>query len=429
MSRAASPFSPKTVLAVLVVGAAAFLLFLYAIGAGWDGTRDRNGGAHAGGNGLNGFAGLAELLEKQGYDVALSRSEARVDDEALLVLTPPHEADGDAIAEIIETRRYLGPTLLILPKWMAIPAGAMPGTQAPEGWVLLGGAVAPDWLDSVPGLEDEEAEVVRSKEWHGFEHSGSMPDEKNVLALSRNQLIPLVIDENGDTLAGYVDDGGHYPVLAEEAGVPPADPEDVNTDSDIWPVVVVVDPDLMDNYALADQDRADLALHIIDAALEDYDMPVVFDLTQAGLVRSENLLTLAFEPPFLAATLCLLLAALVIGWRAFRRFGPPVAEAPALAMGKQQLARNGGGLVERAKRLHLLGPPYAALVGARLAEALAIRDTDPEAREQAVARVLAARGVAPDYLERADALRRARHPAELLRAARALRTIERTVTP
>ena len=98
-------------------------------------------------------------------------------------------------------------------------------------------------------------------------------------------------------------------------------------------------------------------------------------------------------------------------------------------MGKRQLARNGGGLVARARRLHLLGPPYAALVAARIAAALGIRDADPEARDAAIARTLAARGLAGDYLERADALRRARHPAELLRAARALRTIERTVAP
>ena len=96
-------------------------------------------------------------------------------------------------------------------------------------------------------------------------------------------------------------------------------------------------------------------------------------------------------------------------------------------MGKRQLARNGGGLVARAKRLHLLGPPYAALVAQRLASALGVREADPDAREAAIARTLASRGLAADYVERADALRRARHPAELLRAASAMRIIERTV--
>src|SRR5690606_35338854 len=160
---------------------------------------------------------------------------------------------------------------------------------------------------------------------------------------------------------------------------------------------------------------------------EGEDLPITFDLTLAGLGRSENLLTLAFRPPFLAATLCLLLAALVIAWRAFRRFGPPVAEGPVVAMGKRQLATNGAGLIERAKRLHLLGPPYAALVTGRIAATLGVREADAVARDAAVGHALSARGLADDFAERVEALRRARHPAELLRAAGELRTIERTL--
>ena len=131
MTRSASPFSPRAVLAVLLVGAGAFLLLLYAIGAGWDGSgSERNGGAHAGGTGLNGFAGLARLLDEQGYDVQLSRSEARLNEEGLLVLTPQLDADGEGIAQTIASRRYIGPTLLILPKWIAFPADMVPDVEA-----------------------------------------------------------------------------------------------------------------------------------------------------------------------------------------------------------------------------------------------------------------------------------------------------------
>ena len=98
MSRGVSPFSPRTILAMLVVGGGAFLLLLYAIGAGWDVGSDRNGGAHAAANGLNGFAGLARLLKAQGHEVQLSRSEARLEDPGLLVLTPQLDADGERIA-------------------------------------------------------------------------------------------------------------------------------------------------------------------------------------------------------------------------------------------------------------------------------------------------------------------------------------------
>jgi hypothetical protein len=434
VSRGASPFAPRTILAVLVVGAGAFLLLLYAIGAGLDMDSDRNGGAHAAANGLNGFAGLAHLLKAQGHEVSLSRSEARLQDPALLVLTPQLDADGERLSEIIEERRFLGPTLVILPKWFAVDASRTRATEAPAGWVVLGSAVAPRWLNDIEWLKDAKAEIAGRKRWDGLGLSGALPAPGTVLAFDSaslkvndwSSLLPLVSDEDGDLLVGYFNDDGSYPALDDAAGFDPPD----DADGTLWPVVVVAEPDLLNNYGLGDLERARLAHALIDATVDDdTDMPVVFDLTLAGLGRSQNLLTLAFTPPFLAATLCLLLAALVIAWRGFRRFGPPVAEAPTLAKGKRQLARNGAALVERARRLHLLGPPYAALVGARIAEALAIREPDSEAREAAIARVLAARGLAPDYAERAEALRRARHSAELLRAAGALKTIERTLAP
>jgi hypothetical protein len=436
VSRAASAFSPRTILAVLVVGGGAFLLFLYAIGAGWDGSDDRNGGAHAAANGLNGFAGLAQLLEAQGHEVSLSRSEARLQDEALLVLTPQVFADGERVAEVISARRYFGPTLVILPKWMAGRPPQNDKVKARDGWVALSGTVQPDWLDQIGGLEGTETKLVARSRWWGIGLEGPFPEPKEVLTMWGGSLVPLVRDEASDVLVGYIDDGA-YPVLAELADAPAPTPatddyddyDDYEPDADLWPVVIVAEPDLMNNYGMADRSRAELAHAIIDATLEDYDLPVVFDLTLAGLGRSENLLTLVFTPPFVAATLSLLLAAMVIAWRAFRRFGPPVAEAPALAKGKRQLARNGAALVERARRLHLLGPPYAALVAARIAEALGVREHDPHAREAAVARLLAARGLADDYAERAAALHRARHANELLRAAGALRTIERKLAP
>lgn len=425
MRTGASPFAPRTMLTVLGIGAAALVLFLYAVGAGWDGRRDRNAGAHAAANGLNGFAGLVRLLEAQGQPVSLSRSEARLDEPGLLVLTPQVFADAADVDDLIRARRYAGPTLVILPKWFAVPADDNPDIEAPNGWVMLGGATAPEWIGEMAGLTGTQANIVPRTRWQGMGRRGTLPDP-NVVALSATMLAPLIRDEQERVLAGFVFDGGTYPVLSEAAGRQPKESE--GADEDLWPVVVVAEPDLMNNYGLADPVRARAALALVQAAREGDEGPIVFDLTAAGLARSENLLTLAFTPPFVAATVCLLFAAAVIAWRGFRRFGPPVAEAPALAMGKRQLARNGAALVERARRLHLLGPPYAALVTARIADALAIREADREAREQVVSSVLAARGLAADYSDRANALRRARRPAELLRAAGALRAIERTVT-
>ena len=433
MSRAGATFRPATLIAMLAVGALAFLLLLYALGQGWTGDDGRNGGAHAASNSLNGFSGIAQLLERRGYDVSLSRSQARLDEEVLLVLTPGQFADADEISALLEDRQYAGPTLLILPKWFAAPVPDDPRIEAEEGWVVLGDTWSPDWLVQTEQFAKAGLATGSTRGWQGMGLSGRLPDPAKVQAIGQRQaemLYPMVRDSEGDLLAGYLNAGGYFPDLADASNVRFSNAQEEEQDDSIWPVVVVIEPDLMNNYGMADQERARLAVALVKATFDGSDnLPIVFDLTLPGLGNSANLLTLAFRPPFLAATLCLLLAALVIAWRAFRRFGPPVAEAPALARGKTQLARNGAGLIERAKRWHLLGTPYAAMVASRIARALGIRESDPEAREAAIDAAMQAHEIdARPFSASAQALREARHPNDILHAASALRTIERKLT-
>jgi len=180
----------------------------------------------------------------------------------------------------------------------------------------------------------------------------------------------------------------------------------------------------MNNYGLADRDRATAALAVIDDLTYDEDTQVIFDVTLNGLGGSENLLTLAFRPPFLAATLCLIMAMLIIGWRAFNRFGPATEQAQTIAFGKRRLVTNGAGLILRARRLGLLAEPYIALTSRRVAKRLGI----PRADIETVSETLAAR--LPDQeplLNRANTLRNARKPKEILRAAGALKELERKI--
>lgn len=235
-------------------------------------------------------------------------------------------------------------------------------------------------------------------------------------------LAPLVKGPGEETLAGFIDDGDSYPLLEEAAGFVP----DENAEVDRWAVVFVIEPDLMNNYGMADSQRAELAHALVDLAMENEDLPVVFDLTLNGLGAAQNLLTLAFTPPFLAATLCLILALLVIGWRAFRRFGPPVADARGIAFGKTRLVRNSAAFIQRSRRLHLLTGPYADMLRERIVRALALRKHDDD---EALDAVVARRhpglpGVSQSIAE----LRAARTPQEILRAAAALKSIERTIS-
>ena len=440
-------FRPGVVAALLLVGAAAFILLLLALGKGWTGDNTRNGGEHASSNALNGFSGLARLLEADGYVVELSRNPGAFEEYGLLILTPPHFANGNDIAEAIKDHRDYGPTLLILPKWNAnlVPDNA-PGKlrgKVKQGWVTLGEASQPYWFHGmdwegeledneggmaiqVPVAPDAEGDKKQTKKekthnrlievaigetnaWNFETTSGKLarPDVSQALLRKGEQTFyPVIVDSEGDMLLAEWDGGDASDYL--------------------YPVYVAFEPDLFNNYGLADFPRAQLAFDVIAELDDNENLPILFDLTFPGLGSSENLLTLAFEPPFLAATLSLILVAILIAWRGLRRFGPPRAEAPAMARGKRQLARNGAALIARLKRWHLLSAPYALSVAARIATALGIRDGNREAREAAIDRALERRGYnGTGFAETAHSLRQAQAPRDIIRAARALKSLER----
>ena len=97
------------------------------------------------------------------------------------------------------------------------------------------------------------------------------------------------------------------------------------------------------------------ALMFVDALRSDENDSVAFDAVLAGLGDTRNLLQLMFEPPFLAFTLALIAAAILVGLHALGRFGPPAIEGRAIPFGKRALADNVATLIARAGRESRLG--------------------------------------------------------------------------
>jgi hypothetical protein len=427
---AAQPaFSPRAVLGLVLFGAITFVVLLWMIGTGIGAGGTNNGGAHAGGKGLNGYAAFAGYLEQRGFAVRRLRNEGGLDDPGLLVLSPPAFTDGNELQKVYNKRRYIGPTLVITPKWQALQLPTVaPGAKA--GWVTLPGTQAPEWRGFLDTVTVQIAPVRGSRPatWSGAGLSGKLPVPDTVLSGQGPGLVPLVSASDGRMLAAYLLDDGIYPALerlALEA------PRSSGEDKGLYPLLIVFEPDLLDNYGMADAANARLGERLVRAALASSQMESVsFDLTQNGLGHSDNLLTLAFTPPFLAATLCLLMAALAVGWRGFVRFGPAQAAVRAIAFGKRALVANAAGLIRRAGRLHLVAEPYATAARERLARALALpRLADAAAAEAAIDRALAARDpAARPFSTVAARLRAARRPADMLRAAQELHSIERILT-
>ncbi len=438
-------FSKAGALALVAGGLALFLAMLWLIGTGADFAGERGRGeAHAASNGLNGYAGLARLVEAQGYSVERSRNAADHETFGLLVLTPGFSGDGKEVAAILEKRRFRGPTLVIMPKWWA----SAPGANAPpevrskfrKDWVALGSAAPSEWPETLAtgysfkhkaypetaietvvmaaeGADEKPATKpappARPARWSGMGHAGVLPEPTLLHAEIGKGQEPLITDAAGRVLAFGVGLGAR-----EEADRAAEQELDIYKER-VQPVIFLADADLANNYGLADPQRAAAAVALIDelAGADDLD-EVVFDLTLAGFGASENLLTLAFRPPFLAATLSLLVALLIVGWRALQRFGPAAADGdPQIAFGKRQLIANGASLIIRARRYRLLGKPYAALAARRLAERLGLARHDGASIDAVLARRLP--GEEP-FTHRAARLEAADKPADLLAAAQSL---------
>ena len=163
------------------------------------------------------------------------------------------------------------------------------------------------------------------------------------------------------------------------------------------PIYILSDPDFLNNHGLAQLANARAASALINY-LRKNQKPVAFDLTLAGFVRTRSILRLALEPPFLAATLCALVAAGLMGLHAVARFGPALRPARAFALGKLALADNSAALIRQARRQHRMGRGYAALTRTPAARAVgAPRDLDDDQLDGLLDRLGQGQGATPAF--------------------------------
>jgi hypothetical protein len=148
-------------------------------------------------------------------------------------------------------------------------------------------------------------------------------------------------------------------------------------------VYVVSEPDLLNNHGLADQGVATQAMALIKG-LRRGDGPVWMDVTLDGLGRKPNLLRALMEPPFLGATLCLAIAALLVCARALARFGAPVTAAPS-GRGKRALVAGTAQLVRIMHREGAMAPRYVTAMREHALARLGARRSGPAEQDRLLA--------------------------------------------
>lgn len=388
--RQAGAFSAVTMLALVLVGIFSFAAFLTLSAFEPELNNGRNGRAHALSQSAVGYAGLVKLMQARGDWVSIHRGARGPEPAALAILTPEAPLERNDLQGVPAMSR-----LIVLPKWF------VGGHPTHRGWVMRAGA-APEPMvarlvsDLAPKLEVNRRTGRAQPDlvFYGKDRLRAGPIDQ-LQTISGAGIEPVVTDENGAIVLGSIQapDGAGLFILAE--------------------------PDFFNTQGVANLDNARAALAIVDS-LHAPDSELIFDVTINGLGRARNVLRLAFEPPFLAATLALAAAALLLAWRAAVRTGPGQRTERAIALGKAALADNSAALIRLTGREKRMGAGYAALTGAGVAELIGAARAENEDTARLLDTVGAAQGVKDRYSDLAADAAAAQTPQRMLDAAKKL---------
>jgi hypothetical protein len=327
-----NPFSPALLIGLITAGLISFAAFIILLGWSGDGTGRGTGRGSASPTSAIGFKALADLTDRFIPSRAV-QDEADLDSSELLVV-PLDDNSQRADVERLLRRRSEKPTLLILPKWRVVPH------ERRRAWVRAEGPWAAGAAEQLMGEAYEVEQMGAAEAAAGVQAIAFMQGVSVRLPRS-----PQVI--KGDDVEMLIGVPGRGALVAQLG---------------YQPHYVVADPDLLNNHGLRSPQAAWAALDMLERLMPGTDGTILFDTSLGGTGPDRNLIRRMFEPPFLAMTLALLIAALLAAMHGAVRFGAARRPERAIPFGKAALVENSAGLVRLARREVRLGGGYADVV-------------------------------------------------------------------
>jgi hypothetical protein len=385
-----SPFNPKVVYGLIVLGLIAFagIVWVLAYGGPMQAQRREISQAQMMSPSAVGFKGLVELVGAVRETYRIDNADD-LDFDDLLVLAIDENVRREELSQVRQ-RRQDRPTLIILPKWRTMPS------RTRSDWVVARGFGAGDRIAADLGYRLRIAPgpgpgIVATGE--NYLAGTNMAAPRAPQVIDGPGLVPLLVLPNGGgTLLAQIEGRPHY---------------------------ILADPDLLNNHGIRDPARARAALALLDALNADRQSINFATFTDVMMAREpKGLLRLLLEPPFLAMTLALVIAALLAGFHGAIRFGQPRREARSIALGKAALVENSAGLIRLARREVHMSVAYAELVQQDAARAVgAPPGLSGNALDDYLDRLTRS---GPTFSELAAALVRSRDRQSMAAAARAL---------
>jgi hypothetical protein len=381
----------RLAIGIVFIGILSFFAFFALLAYTPEFRDDNDGGAHALSGSAIGFAGLRIFLLDAGIPTAVDRGRLHnFAVPSLAVQTPGPETPDSELYALAHPE----PRLVILPKWLAV------GDPLQRGRVVKAGSIGTSSVvallksfsatsrisrargTSVPALQtgSPKGDIVLPKKLQPID---------SLQTLAGRDWIPVIVSAHGGMVLAKLQYSHTY---------------------------VLADPDFMNTHGLGDLATAGMALSIV-RAIRVGDGPIGFDVTLNGFRQTPNLLRDIFAPPFLGATLCAILAALLLALHAVSRFGSPVAPPRVFALGKLALIENTVQLIHMMHREPRMASRYAA-VARNLALLAAGARRDAWNAQRLISTLERNRGTTYDELL-TDA-RGVRNRSELMRSADAL---------
>ena len=342
-------FNPKVIVALIVAGAVALLLYLVLTAYSPQLSQGKNGSSHALSNSATGYSAIVRMIEEASNSSSIvSREEAEdVRRDTLLIVTPELSTTRADLQKRVEDHLAIGPVLIVLPKWMT--------AQEPlrTGWVRK--------IGEMPGTED----VLPLDDW-GLKLS--------VDTLKAGATRTATTSHLGDPLTiGLPEDARIITCNDCTAAFPYTNGRLVVAETEFSDnyVYILAEPDLINNQGIAKKENGLAAMKLINGiAYDSGAQSITFDVALNGFGKTRSILRYLFEPPFLAVTLCLLAAAILTGWQAFHRFGPTLARVREVALGKTALITNGAELMRQAGKERHGASVYARHMRERMGQSL-----------------------------------------------------------
>ena len=352
-----------------------------------------------------GFAGLNKLLDEIGADVSVDAYpvEGTYADQDLRVYFLTGAITESRFGRIPRDQ----PSLLILPKWAATPleedsphivlrekpglsregAGALRSLSR-ELELDLGLFVAEDVRAAVAiqgepvevrfmqWIADAPEEEEKPEEGDAADEEDALTEEERAAREKARKEAEEAEREMEELLERFVGTTANF-YRREFSG---ATDENVLYRLPDTQWIVLSDPDLLNNHGIATQDRARVALRVLDMAATRLGVGnggIVLDDNLRRRDTDQNLVKLMTRPPFLAATLCLLAAGLLVGWQGFNRFGAAEGDGvqsgdDTITSGPAVLARSAGGFIAGAGRIDDVAERYPDVVRRQVIEALGL---------------------------------------------------------